>query len=237
MQPILTREQIRRVDAMAIEELGIPGVVLMENAGRNAAEHIARCLADTGADRVVIFCGPGNNGGDGFVIARQLANRGIAVAVYLAGDPNRLSPDCNTNYQIARKMGIEVPTIDDPESAAKATASLGKGDVVADALLGTGFGGDVRSPLDVLIRGINEAAKTLTVAIDVPSGLDCNTGQPANATIRADHTVTFAANKIGLTKPEARPYVGQVTVYDIGAPPSLIEQLRSEPLPLRSAEQ
>ena len=225
MEPILTREQIRRVDAMAIEELGIPGVVLMENAGRNAADHVARCLANTGADRVVLFCGPGNNGGDGFVIARQLANRGIAVVVYLAGDPNRLSPDCNTNHAIVRKMGLAVSEIDSPESAAKAAAGLGKGDLVVDALLGTGFGGDVRSPLDALIRGINQAAKTLTVAIDVPSGLDCNTGQPANATIRADHTITFAANKIGFTKPEAKPYVGQVTVYDIGAPPSLADRI------------
>jgi NAD(P)H-hydrate epimerase len=226
MEPILTREQIRQIDRLAIEELGIPGVVLMENAGRNAADRIARRSAEIGARRVVIFCGPGNNGGDGFVIARQLFNRSVAVTVYLAGDPARLSPDCATNHNIVKNMGLEVRQIDSPETAAQATADLDDGDVVVDALLGTGFSGEVRSPLDVLINGINEAAKTLTVAIDVPSGLDCNTGRPSNATARADLTVTFAANKIGFTKPEAKSYVGRVTVCDIGAPPSLIDRLR-----------
>ncbi|HUU84019.1 MAG TPA: NAD(P)H-hydrate epimerase [Phycisphaerae bacterium] len=226
MDPILTREQVRQIDRIAIEELGIPGVVLMENAGRNAADHIARLVTETGAARVIIFCGPGNNGGDGFVIARQLANRAIPIVVCLAGDPDRMSPDCNTNYQIVRKMGFEVTTIDGPDAAAKATAVLRKGDIAVDALLGTGFSGQVRSPLDAVIRGINQADKTLTVAVDVPSGMDCDTGQPANATIRADHTLTFAAGKIGFTETAAAPYVGRVTVYDIGAPPALIERLR-----------
>ncbi len=224
MEPILTRAQVREVDRIAIEDLGIPGLVLMENAGRNAADHIAGRYAETGADRVVVFCGSGNNGGDGFVIARQLANREIALLVYLAGDPSRLSADCATNYQIVRKMDLEIRHIDSPAAASTAAAALRQSDIVVDALLGTGFAGQVRSPLDELIRGINQAAGALTVAIDVPSGLDCDTGQPANATIRADLTVTFVANKIGFTKPDAKPHVGQVIVCDIGAPPNLIDR-------------
>ena len=226
MDAILTREQIRQVDGIAIEELKIPGIVLMENAGRNAASRILHEVQARGARRVVIFCGPGNNGGDGFVIARHLTNAGIETFVYLAGDPARLTGDCATNHAIALNMNIPVEHVGDAAAAAAAAGTLRSDGVVVDALLGTGFKGDVRAPLDELIRGINAAAKTLTVAVDVPSGLDCNTGRPANATVQADLTLTFVASKIGFTKPEAQPYVGEVSVCDIGAPPCLIDRVR-----------
>jgi NAD(P)H-hydrate epimerase len=222
----LTREQVRRVDALAIEELGIPGVVLMENAGRNAAERIRLHYVQSGATRVVIFCGPGNNGGDGFVIARQLANAGIDPLVYLAGDPTRLSPDCQTNHNIAQAMGITVTVISDAAAGDAATADVRDGDVVVDALLGTGFRGEVRQPLAALIQGLNAAHKRLVVAIDVPSGLDCDTGTVGNVAVQADLTITFAADKVGFSKPSARDHVGQVVVCDIGAPPGLAQGLR-----------
>ncbi len=228
MEPILTREQIRRVDGIAIEELGIPGVILMENAGRNAAEQIRYRIRIRQAGRVVIFCGSGNNGGDGFVIARQLANHGIDPCVYLVGDPEHLSPDCAVNYHIVRKMGVEVGLIDTPKAARQAAAELRDGDIVVDALLGTGFRGQVRPPTSALIQAINQAAKSMTVAIDIPSGLDCDTGKPANATIKADLTITFGANKVGLVKPDARRYVGEIAVADIGAPASLIDRVQSD---------
>ena len=227
MDRILTREQIRKVDGMAINELGIPGVVLMENAGRNAAEQIRYRIRAKQATRVVIFCGSGNNGGDGFVIARQLANHGIVPLVYLVGDPERLTPDCAVNYNIVRNMGIEVCGIDSAKTARVAAAELQSGDIAVDALLGTGFTGQVRAPLSTLIQAINKTPKAMTVAIDVPSGLDCDTGKPANATIKADLTITFGANKIGLIKRDAHPYVGEIAVADIGAPPSLIDRVQS----------
>jgi NAD(P)H-hydrate epimerase len=229
MSRTLTREQIREVDRIAIEELGIPGVVLMENAGRNAAERVADRVRTSRAKRVVIFCGPGNNGGDGFVIARQLANAGIEVRVYLAGDPERLSPDCAVNHDIACKMGIGIELIDSGSSAERAAAGLSPEDVVVDALLGTGFGGEVREPTATLIHSLNEATKAATVAVDVPSGLDCNTGRPANATVKADLTVTFVAAKVGFTRPEAQPYVGQIFACGIGAPPTLIDRVTGRP--------
>jgi len=227
-EPILTREQVRRADSIAINDLKIPGVVLMENAGRGAAGHIRREMDARGARRAVVFCGGGNNGGDGFVVVRHLLNAGVEVLAYLAGDPERLSGDCAANYQIATAMGADIRRIDGPGAAARATAELRPGDAVIDALLGTGFSGNVRAPLDVVIDGINAADKTLVVAIDVPSGLDCNSGEPANAATRADLTVTFLANKIGFTRPGAGPYVGRVVVQEIGAPPALVERLLAE---------
>jgi NAD(P)H-hydrate epimerase len=222
MSTSLTREQVRQVDAIAIHELGIPGVVLMENAGRNATEHVLGLCGRSGATRIRIFAGPGNNGGDGFVIARYLMNRGFDVRVHLAGEERKLSDDAGTNYRILRNMGVDVYSVNTSERVAAALAEIGEGDVVVDALLGTGFSGQVREPLATLIHGINVAAKAGVVAVDVPSGLDCNTGQPSNATIRADCTVTFVANKEGFDAPGARPYVGDVIMVDIGAPPELV---------------
>lgn len=225
MDAILTRDQIREVDRLAIEELGIPGVVLMENAGRAAAEQIRYRVRCKQGNQAVIFCGPGNNGGDGLVIARHLTNHGIATVLYLAGDPTRLSPDCATNYGVVSKIGLDVRGITSPDAARAAAAGLTDNDIVVDALLGTGFSGKVRSPLDVLIKAINKAPKSMVFAIDVPSGLDSDTGEPANATIKADLTMTFVANKIGLVKPDAQRYVGEAIVATIGIPPGLIDRV------------
>jgi len=223
MAVLLTREQVRRVDAVAIHELGIPGVVLMENAGRNAADRIAEVVRRTAADRVVIFCGTGNNGGDGFVIARHLRNRGFTVRVYLAGEAERLTPDAQVNHGILQAMGVTIHPAVDAGTVAMAIGELRGADVVVDALLGTGFQGDVREPLASLIEGINGTAKAAVVAVDVPSGLDCDTGRPCNATIRADLTVTFVADKVGFATETARQYTGEVVVADIGAPPDLAD--------------
>ena len=229
----LTREQIREVDRAAIEDYGIPGVVLMENAGRNAAHLIADFFQtwhnpkepqaepvpmSSGACArprqtvVCIFCGPGNNGGDGFVIARHLCNAGFGVEIVLLADPQRLAPDARINYDIARKMGIPIQRF----SADQAEARVGQAHVVIDALLGTGFAGQVRPPMDRAVELINTADHALTVAVDVPSGLDCNSGRPAAATVRADLTVTFVAPKVGFAS--AAEYTGKVLVADIGAP-------------------
>lgn len=223
MVTILTRDQIRRVDHLAINKYGISGPVLMENAGRNAAMVIRESYGPTGS--AFICCGVGNNGGDGCVIARHLHNVGWSVRVMMTDVPTRMTPDTKANFRIVEAMGLE-PTIAPQEDAQLAAVqSLKPDDVVVDALLGTGFRGEVRSPTAELIGAINAAGKRAVIGIDVPSGLDCDTGEPSNATIRADVTVTFAANKIGLTKPAAAPYVGRVCVADIGAPPELIAEV------------
>lgn len=225
MSRSLTRDEVRRVDAVAIHELGIPGVVLMENAGRNAADRVADLLRSRSADRVVIFAGPGNNGGDGFVIARHLLNRGIDTRVFLVGESTRLAEDAGTNYRVLRAMGVEITPVPGEEAARAAVGQVRPTDVVVDALLGTGFRGDVREPLAAVIHAINAARNAGVVAVDVPSGLDCDTGRPAGATIRADRTVTFVANKKGFEADGSREYTGEVFVADIGAPPEIIERV------------
>lgn len=242
----LNRAQVRELDRRAIEEYGIPGLILMENAGRNAARAIRHILAGmigtpAGA-RAAIVCGGGNNAGDGFVIARHLMNVGVDVMLDLAVDPARLAGDAAVNYAIARRMGIPMRDIRDPAAIAAAGTRWKDCHVVVDALLGTGFSGAVRAPLDAVIRAINETrvaragdagsglssenARPLIVAIDLPSGLDADTGTAGGVAVRADVTVTMAAAKIGFGAPTAADYTGRIVVVDIGAPSRLFEDLR-----------
>lgn len=223
MSIILTRDQVRRVDQLAVERYGISGIVLMENAGRNAASIIVSEYGSTGS--ALICCGPGNNGGDGCVIARHLHNGGWSVGLLVTGDESRMSPDMLTNYQIVRAMGLRRQVTSDGAAQAKAVANVRGDDVLVDALLGTGFRGAVRSPTDGLIEAINAAGARAIVAVDVPSGLDCETGEPSNAVVRADLTITFVAIKAGFTTPGAEPFVGRVHVADIGAPRELIAEI------------
>jgi len=230
MRP-LSRNEVREIDRRAIEDFGLPGIVLMENAGRNAAAIIQALLAaqpPAGPTPIAILCGPGNNGGDGFVIARHLANAGRSVALHLAADPARLQGDALTNYRVANAMAIPIhPLLTGPDLD-RLPPKLAAASLIIDALLGTGATGQPRPPFDQIIRAVNAArassnapTTTLVVAIDLPSGLDCDTGQPADPTIRADHTITFVAPKLGFQSPAARDYIGHVHVADIGAPAML----------------
>ena len=224
---ILTRRQVRRLDALAVTDLRFPSIVLMENAGKNAADWIRRRYADA-AGTVHVFCGPGNNGGDGFVIARHLHNAGYAVRTYLVGDPRRLTPDANTNHAIASAMNLPIVVLADAEAIGRACPGFGTDDLLVDALLGTGFSGSVREPAAEIVRLINAAEVRGVIGVDVPSGLDCDTGEVGNVAVRADATITFAAAKRGFETESARPYVGEVVVVDIGTPPALIRRALAE---------
>ncbi len=218
----LTRDQIRRVDDLAINRYGIAGIVLMENAGRNAARLINRHLGPSG--HVFICCGPGNNGGDGCVIARHLHNLGWSVRVMVTGDESRMSADMQANFGIVKAMGLDPIVAVDAAAQLAAVNSIREDDVVVDALLGTGFAGEVRSPTAELIGTLNGTRRRAVVAVDVPSGLDCQSGQAGGAAVCADLTITFVARKSGFDSPEAASYVGRVEVVDIGAPRELIEE-------------
>src|SRR5262245_19010467 len=191
MKP-LTREQVREIDRRAIEDFGVPGIVLMENAGRGAADVIFQRLDDPASCPVAIVCASGNNGGDGFVIARHLANSAVPVTLLIQkSDPESLPLDARVNHNIAARMGIPMHAFCDAEGRldeARIREILAGSSVIVDALLGTGFSGAVRQPLDRLIELIN-AASAFRVAIDVPSGLDCDTGTATGAAIRANLTV------------------------------------------------
>lgn len=225
-QVVLTRAQVREVDRRAIEEYGVPGVVLMENAGRNAAELI-RCWTPPNGP-VAIVCGRGNNGGDGFVIARHLHNAGVRVELLLACKVVRLTSDAATNARTVEKMGLSQRMFDTAERIVEGRPALRGARVIVDALLGTGFSGKVRSPMDLAIAAINEEARAggaKVVAVDVPSGLDCDSGEASNATVKADHTITFVARKAGFDAPGAAAYTGEVDVADIGAPGEIVQEV------------
>ncbi|MBI4718767.1 MAG: NAD(P)H-hydrate epimerase [Planctomycetes bacterium] len=225
--PVLSREQVRRVDRLAVERYGIPSLLLMENAGRSAAEIIGTEYGSAG--RAFIVCGSGNNGGDGCVIARHLHNAGWSVRLLMTCDESRMTPDLLSNWRIVAAMNLDRRLAFDAAAQAAAAHGLADDEILVDALLGTGFSGEVRSPMAELIASLNAAGKRATVAVDVPSGLDCETGLPSAVTIIADRTITFVASKVGFLRPAARPYLGRVRVADIGAPRELVEQIAGGP--------
>jgi NAD(P)H-hydrate epimerase len=192
-------------------------VVLMENAGRGAAEKLMQLGI---AGPVAICCGKGNNGGDGFVIARHLDNHGHAVRVLLLARPDELTGDAASNFDIIDKAKLPIticwPAVDALQQ------ELAPADWIVDALFGTGLYGPVRPPFDRAIAIINATGKRV-LAVDIPSGLDCDTGKPLGPTVEAQHTVTFVAQKKGFAAPESREWTGEVHVADIGAPrPAII---------------
>jgi hydroxyethylthiazole kinase-like uncharacterized protein yjeF len=205
---LYTADEMRAVDAAAIEGFGIPGAVLMERAGLAAAEEIMRLA---GGGRAAVVCGAGNNGGDGFVVARHLQSAGWEVECLLAGDARKLPPDARLNHDIARRLGIEV--VDGVRRA-----RLTRADVVVDALLGTGFRGAPRGAVGQAIEAMRPPIGTV-VALDVPSGVDASTGAVAGAAVAADVTVCFHGRKLGTAIEPGRSAACRVVVAGIGIPP------------------
>ena len=227
MFPTITRKQSREVDRRAIEEYGMSGLVLMENAGRGTADVLCR-LAGTHPGgrlgRVVVCCGKGNNAGDGFVVARHLDIRGVEVRVLVWADPAELTGDAGANYEVLRHTGVPVALFGNSHDAARLAEQLAGAEWVVDALLGTGARGEPRPPLDAVIDQVNAAA-VKRLAVDLPSGLDCDSGEAARHTIRAAETCTFVAMKRGFAAAGADQYTGRVHVLDIGAPRRLVEEV------------
>ena len=214
---VMTRDQVRAVDAWAINTLGIPGVVLMENAGRGCAELIEDKLRDVAEPKVCIFCGTGNNGGDGYVVARQLGNSGFGVTVVVCGDRNKIKGDAKTNLDILERMGQSIESLNPAEgdTAAGVEDFTAGADIIVDSLFGTGLSGPLRDDYKQLVESLN-ACNCPIIAVDIPSGLDCDTGRPLGAAIRASWTVTFVAVKKGFTFAHATQYTGDVFVASIG---------------------
>ena len=219
--PTLARAWVREVDRRALAGFGLSGLVLMENAGRGVADLLCS-LSPPGA--VAICCGRGNNAGDGFVIARHLDFRGWQVRVLVWAEPKELRGDAGANFAILARCGIDLVCFGsrfDPDVLA---AKLTGADWIVDGLLGTGATGEPRPPFDAVIDALN-SHPAQRLAVDLPSGLDCDTGQPACHTIRADHTATFVAAKPGFGQPAAAPFVGQLHVLEIGVPRRLLEEV------------
>ena len=221
----LSRAQVREVDRRAIEEYHVPGIVLMENAAKAVTDVVCDVLARRekrdGRRDVLILCGGGNNGGDGLAVARHLHNRGYEVRLGLFTDPLKYTGDALINWKICHAMGLpwQPLTFDD-------IVDHGDG-VVVDALFGTGLTQPPRGPFKEMVDSL-VATNAEVVAVDLPSGLDCDTGEPLGPCVRAAHTVTFVAEKVGFANPKAKQYLGRVTVGDIGAPRQLVEQIARE---------
>ena len=213
----LSRDEVRYVDRFAIKQYGIPPAVLMENAGRGCVDWL-RKFGIRGP--VVILCGKGNNAGDGLVIARHLLVRGAQPRVLLAADPQQYRGETRMNYEVCRQADVAICDMRTATDEALREA-LHDADWIVDALLGTGASGAPRSPMDAMIRVANELPAR-RMAIDIPSGLDCDTGCVADPTFRADHTCTFVAKKVGFDAATAQPFLGEVHVVDIGLPPNVV---------------
>lgn len=221
----LTVRAMREADRRAIEDYGIPGVVLMENAGRGAAAEALDMLSDSSEPHVLVLAGRGNNGGDGHVIARHLRNAGVEVSVRVAAKFADITGDARTNLDIIRKMQLDVREIELPDGGGRLAAELDSCALVVDALLGTGTHGEIRNPLRTVIELIN-AAERPVLAVDIPSGMNGDTGEALGPCVVADRTATFAAAKVGMLEPAAERFVGEIIVVDIGMPPEILATVR-----------
>ncbi|HEY1064864.1 MAG TPA: NAD(P)H-hydrate epimerase [Pirellulales bacterium] len=224
-----TRRQAREFDRRAVEVYGMPSLLLMENAAAGAMDVLcaAAALSAGRTDPVVICCGGGNNGGDGFAIARRLDARGVPVRVLAWCDPAKLPPDARVNYDVLVRAGLPLvhPAAGGDFDLA---AALSEAAWIVDALLGTGARGEPREPISGVIDAINASGKKV-LAVDLPSGLDADTGAAAVHTTRATITCTFAAEKRGFAEPGTKPYLGEVKVVDLGAPGRLLGEIAASP--------
>jgi NAD(P)H-hydrate epimerase len=212
----LTRAQVREIDRISIEQYHIPGIVLMENASRGVADVALRMLPHARNPKILVLCGGGNNGGDGLAAARHLHNAGCNIQIAVTIDPARYQGDALVNWKIIQAMQLPV---------AQATPTLiesTKSELILDAIFGTGLTQAPRSPFDKIIESL-DGRKIPILAIDLPSGLDCDTGQPLGTCVRATRTVTFVAEKVGFQNPEAKQYLGEVEVAEIGCPREVAE--------------
>jgi len=220
MRHVVTASEMRLIDGKTIEEVGIPGLLLMENAGLGIVRLVGDVLATIGPDRVHIVCGKGKNGGDGMVVARHLVNRSIPVSVYLAGEKKALRGDALTNLTMLEGFKIPVQEIRNladlpPEP---------EGSLLIDALLGTGVTGQVSGLYAGLIDWMNQLSMPV-MSVDIPSGIHCDDGSICGTCVHANWTATMAELKRGLVLPPGREMAGQVTLVDIGAPPFVAESI------------
>jgi ADP-dependent NAD(P)H-hydrate dehydratase / NAD(P)H-hydrate epimerase len=223
---LVTARQMRAFDSVAIQDFGIPGVVLMENAGR-ATFQILKSHMDDDVDglRVAVVAGPGNNGGDGYVIARYLINHGAEVDIYLLAPRESIKGDALINLKILAKMTDRIYEATDEECLADAIEAWAEVDVIVDAILGTGLTSEVRSPYREVIEEINNLP-AFKLAVDLPSGLDADTGKVLGAAVRADVTATYGFMKLGMALHPGLDYCGDVEVVDICIPQPAIDENR-----------
>lgn len=220
---VATSEIMKSLDKKTAEAFGIAGIVLMENAGRAVAQTVIKEFNTQAKKGIVVFCGKGNNGGDGFVAARHLINRGYHVDVIMFGKREELSEDGRTNYAAISRITDIIHDLNDAGEFAKTDINLHEKGLIIDALLGTGIKGAVKEPQAGAINLINESGIPV-ISIDIPSGIDADTGTVTGIAVRAIKTITFGLTKIGLVVYPGAEYAGNIEVADISIPDKLIKE-------------
>src|SRR5436309_7077144 len=219
---VLNAAQMRDADRRTTEEIGIPSLVLMENAGRQAVAAMEAMYADLGDRQVAVLCGRGNNGGDGFVVARTLAQRGVDVAVFLIGRVADVRGDARINLEILGRLGHPVGEIADSQAWELHFSEVSDCTLIVDAIFGTGLNAPVAGLIESVIADVNASAIPV-VAIDLPSGLSADSPKPIGPAIEAGLTVTLAAPMLPLVLPPAEIQAGAIVVADIGIPTEVLD--------------
>jgi NAD(P)H-hydrate epimerase len=233
---ILNADQMREADRRTIQDIGIASLVLMENAGRQVVAAIESLYPDLAERRIAVVCGKGNNGGDGFVVARTLQQRGFDVSVFVIGALSEVRGDARTNLSILGNIGQTVVEVADETAWELHGAEIAGHDLIIDAMFGTGLSAPLAGFLETVVADINEAGVPV-VSIDLPSGMSADTADEIGASIEAAVTVTLGAPKLPLVLPPAEMKAGEVVIADIGIPSDVIEQLDGPRLELMTRDQ
>ena len=215
--------QAKRLDQRALEDYKIPGIILMEQAGMMVTEEIMKEIQRQACKHVMVICGLGNNGGDGFVTARHLIQRGISVKVRIIGDIARLTGDAKSNYDILKKLKSDLKTMLDLQDIQKLTDELSHSGIVVDAICGTGLTKEMEGLWKELIQAINQSSKYI-LSIDIPSGVCASTGNILGTAVRAHKTVVLQLPKVGNINFPGADYCGEMIVKDIGIPKEAIDK-------------
>lgn len=223
---ILTAAEMREVDRLSTERYGIPSLTLMENAGSGVAQFIAERFSNLANRRVAVLCGKGNNGGDGFVVARHLREMGAKPEVFFFTESNQPVGDAAANLNRWRESSGLLHTVITEHQWQAAKLGIASAEIYVDALLGTGVRGRAEGLLEKVIQEVNQhSPEKSVISVDIPSGLPADTGDVQGAVVNANYTVTFTAPKIGMILGRAEDFVGQLGVRGIGSPPELIEEV------------
>jgi hydroxyethylthiazole kinase-like uncharacterized protein yjeF len=219
---VLNAAQMREADRRTIDDIGIPSLVLMENAGRQAVAAMEAMYSDLSERQIAVLCGRGNNGGDGFVIARTLMQRGVDVSVFLMGRVADVRGDARINLEILGRLGLTVVEIADSQAWELHVSEVSDCTLIVDAIFGTGLNAPVSGFIESVVADVN-ASGIPVVAIDLPSGLSADSADPIGPSIEAGLTVTLAAPKLPLVLPPAEMHAGDIVIADIGIPRDVLE--------------
>jgi ADP-dependent NAD(P)H-hydrate dehydratase / NAD(P)H-hydrate epimerase len=228
---VLNTEQMREADRRTIEDIGLPSIVLMENAGRQTVAAMEAAFETLATSRVAVLCGRGNNGGDGFVVARTLTQRGVEALVFLLGSVSEVQGDARVNLEVLGRVGMTVIEVTTAQEWELHFSEVSECDVIVDALLGTGFRGRLTGLLETVVADVNELGVPI-VSIDLPTGVSADSAELPGEAMEASMTVTLAAPKIPLVFPPADSHAGDLVIADIGIPAPVLDELEGPYLEL-----